>query len=370
MHNSEDKFIKRLKQIPLSILIVVSLISIYGFIILYSAAGGNIEPWANKQIMVFLIFLPISILVAIVDLKIIYHFSYLFYFLTLILLVTVEFSGKSAMGATRWLNLGLITIQPSELTKISIILALARYFHDNHNKLKQNTILIIPLFIAIIPIAIVIKQPDLGTGIITLMVAAIMFFLAGVRFLYFIICLIGGLIATPVIWILLHDYQKNRIVTFMHPEQDALGTGYNIIQSKIAIGSGGFFGKGLLNGTQGQLSFLPEYQTDFIFSFLMEELGFIGGIVLLALYAIIIMVSLLISINCQSIFAKLMSSGIAAVFFCHVFINIAMVMGLVPVVGVPLPLISYGRTMMVSMILGLGLVMNAAVNRLNKIIIG
>jgi rod shape determining protein RodA len=223
--------------------------------------------------------------------------------------------------------------------------------------------LILPLIASIIPIALVIKQPDLGTGIITLIVVCFMFFAAGVKRIYFIISGVAGLAAMPAIWFMLYDYQRSRILTFIDPEADPLGKGYNIIQSKIAIGSGGLFGKGLLSGTQGPLSFLPEYETDFIFSFLTEELGFIGGIMLLVLYSLIIISSLSVAINCRSKFAKLLTIGIVTLFFCHIFINIAMVMGLLPAVGVPLPLISYGRTMMVSMLLGFGLIMNAAVNR-------
>jgi rod shape determining protein RodA len=366
MENFKEKFTAKIKRIPITIIISVSLVSLYGFVLLYSAAGGEIKPWAYKQISIFFIFLPISILISLIDLRILYHFSYLFYLGTLFLLIMVEFAGKSAMGATRWLNLGLFTIQPSEPVKLALVMALARYFHNRDNSANDITLLP-PLIFALIPIILVIKQPDLGTGIIALIVVAVMFFLAGVKVRYFVLCGIGILLAAPAIWLLLHDYQRNRILTFVSPEKDPLGTGYNIIQSKIAIGSGGLFGKGLFSGTQGPLSFLPEYQTDFIFSFLMEEMGFIGGIILLFLYMLIIVSSLIIATNCKSNFARLMSGGIATLFFCHVFVNVAMVMGLVPVVGVPLPLISYGRTMMVSMFIGFGLIMNAAVNQRSNV---
>jgi rod shape determining protein RodA len=271
--------------------------------------------------------------------------------------------GKSVMGATRWLDLGFFTIQPSELVKVSVVMMLAKFFHEQNSSNASDFTLILPLIASIIPIALVIKQPDLGTGIITLIVVCFMFFAAGVKRIYFIISGVAGLAAMPAIWFMLYDYQRSRILTFIDPEADPLGKGYNIIQSKIAIGSGGLFGKGLLSGTQGPLSFLPEYETDFIFSFLTEELGFIGGIMLLVLYSLIIISSLSVAINCRSKFAKLLTIGIVTLFFCHIFINIAMVMGLLPAVGVPLPLISYGRTMMVSMLLGFGLIMNAAVNR-------
>lgn len=365
MEHEKEHFLKKLQKIPISIPFITSLICAYGFILLYSAAGGNLEPWAFKQIVIFSIFMPISIFIAMLDLRLIYHLSYVFYIFTVILLIIVELFGKSAMGATRWLDLGIFTIQPSELVKIAVVLMLARYFND-HNKSNSNDFqLIIPAIAALIPIALVIKQPDLGTGIVTLLVVITIFFTAGVRLIYFIICGIASLVAMPLIWLMMHTYQKNRVLTFLDPERDPLGTGYNIIQSKIAIGSGGFFGKGLLGGSQSQLDFLPEHQTDFIFAFLTEELGFLGGIILMALYAVLIISSLSISTRCRSDFAKLLIIGITTMFFCHVFVNIAMVMGLLPVVGIPLPLVSYGRTMIVSMLIGFGLVMNAAVNNRN-----
>jgi len=284
------------------------------------------------------------------------------------MLVVVEFTGKTSMGATRWLNLGIITIQPSELVKISLVLMLAKYFHENntkHNLPKYH--LIIPIIACAVPIALVIKQPDLGTGMITLILAITIFFAAGVRLIYFIVSGALTLAAFPVFWYMLHNYQKSRILTFINPERDPLGAGYNIIQSKIAIGSGGLLGKGLLSGTQGHLSFLPEYQTDFIFAFLTEEMGFVGGIILIIIYGLLTVNCLSIAMHCKSKFASLIAIGITTMFFAHVFINIAMVMGLLPVVGVPLPLLSYGRTMMGSMLLGFGLIMNASVNRHNNV---
>lgn len=365
MEYEKEHFLKKLQKIPFSIPLFTSLICVYGFILLYSAAGGNLEPWAFKQIIIFSLFMPISILIAMVDLKLIYHLSYVFYAFTVILLVIVELFGKSAMGATRWLDLGVFTVQPSELVKIAVVLMLARYFHEYNKSNDSEYKLILPIIASIIPIVLVIKQPDLGTGIITLLVITIVFFTAGVRLIYFILSGILGLIVMPLIWLVMHDYQRNRVLTFLDPERDPLGAGYNIIQSKIAIGSGGLFGKGLLNGSQSQLDFLPEHQTDFIFAFLTEELGFLGGIILLILYSVLIISSLSIAAHCRSDFAKLMTVGITTMFFCHVFINIAMVMGILPVVGIPLPLVSYGRTMIVSMLIGFGLIMNAAVNQRN-----
>lgn len=365
--NNSEEFLQKIKRIPLSIPILSSLLCIYGFVLLYSAANGSIEPWAKKQIIAFCIFMPISVLIALIDLRIIYQLPYFLYFITLIMLIVVEFTGKSAMGATRWLNLGFITIQPSELVKISLVLMLAKYFHESTKYNLPEYNIIIPIIASLIPIALVIKQPDLGTGMIALIVVVTIFFIAGKPLFYFIVSGILSLAALPIFWYMLHDYQKSRVLTFINPERDPLGTGYNIIQSKIAIGSGGLFGKGLFSGTQGHLSFLPEYQTDFIFAFLTEELGFIGGIILIIIYSMLIASCISVAMQCKSKFATLITIGITTLFFAHVFINIAMVMGLLPVVGVPLPLLSYGRTMMGSMFIGLGLIMNMSVNRYNNV---
>jgi rod shape determining protein RodA len=364
----KEKIAVKLRKIPVLIPSFVSIICLYGFVVLYSAAGGQIEPWAYKQIMIFCVFMPISFIIALIDIKYIYKFSYILYFIVLILLIAVTIGGKTAMGATRWINLGLFHVQPSEPAKIAIVLMLARYFHNSPDyKISSITNLIIPVIGVLVPVALIIKQPDLGTGMITLAVAMIIFFTIGIKIIYFAVVGIGALIAMPIIWSYLYNYQKNRILIFLDPEKDPLGAGYNIIQSKIAIGSGGFFGKGLLGGTQSHLSFLPEYETDFIFSFLTEELGFLGGLVLLILYFIVIMSSLAVSINSKSKFAKLMVIGLISIFFSHIFINIAMVMGALPAVGVPLPLISYGGTMMVSMLISFGLIMNAGVNQHHSI---
>lgn len=363
-----EYFLSKFGRIPLSVPFFVAIICIYGFVLLYSAAGGALEPWAYKQIRIFLIFMPVALIIAIIDLKYIYKISYLFYFAVIPLLIAVIFAGKTAMGATRWLDLGIIHLQPSEPAKLGIVLMLARYFHD-HCDPKNISFgqLIVPLIGVMVPVSLIIKQPDLGTGMITIIVAVLMFFALGVRTMYFVVAGSGCILALPVIWSLLHNYQKNRVLTFLDPASDPLGSGYNIIQSKISIGSGGLFGKGLLGGTQGHLSFLPEYETDFIFSFLAEELGFVGGLVLLILYFMVILSSLAVSINAKSRFAGLMTVGLTSIFFSHIFVNMAMVMGMLPAVGVPLPFISYGGTMMVSMLISFGLIMNVGVHANTKI---
>ncbi len=367
MTQLNDNLIKKIKSIPYAVPFLVTITCIYGFVILYSAAGGNLDPWAYRQIIVFAILMPFAFLIALIDIRFIYYNSYLFYYITVILLIIVEVAGKTAMGATRWIDLGIIRIQPSEIAKISIALMLARYFHPGHYRVTEIKHIIVAALAVLVPAALIIKQPDLGTGIITLIVAISIFFAAGLSLMYFILGGLAAIISVPAIWYFLHDYQKNRILIFLNPELEPLGAGYNIIQSKIAIGSGGMTGKGLMHGTQSHLKFLPEYQTDFIFSSLTEELGFVGGIILLILYSLIVIYSVAISINSKQRYVKLMTIGVITIFFAHAFVNISMVMGVLPVVGVPLPLISYGGTMLVSMIISFGLIMNAGVNRYSNI---
>lgn len=357
----------KINKIPIRIVAVITVISCISFLLLYSAAGGSIQPWAIKQIFYFLLFLPLMILVSITDIKIWYKLSYLFYTLILVLVILVELTGHTAMGATRWINLGIIKIQPSELMKICLVFALARYFHDLGEKKIKIRNLFVAAIILFVPAYLIIRQPDLGTGMIVISIGITIFFLAGVNRWIFVISAIILAIATPLVWSLLYTYQKNRILTFISPESDPLGSGYNVIQSKIAIGSGGIFGKGFIMGTQSQLSFLPEHQTDFIFTLLSEEWGFVGGVILILLYSIIIFYGYLIGLNARSKYAKLLALGITTMLFLHIFINIAMVMGLLPAVGVPLPLLSYGGTMMGTALLGLGLIINVHIHYRHEI---
>jgi rod shape determining protein RodA len=284
--------------------------------------------------------------------------------IVLVLLIIVELFGYKAMGATRWIEIGGLRVQPAEPAKIAIALMLAKYFHNmTSEEVLHLRSLFIPALLLIIPVGLIVKQPDLGTGSLTLMVGAIMFFGAGIRSRIFRVGFIGALLTAPVLWYFMHEYQKKRILVFLNPELDPRGSAYNIIQSKIAIGSGGLFGKGLGMGTQNQLDFLPEHQTDFIFASLAEETGLAGSMLLLILYAFLLYISISIVINARSIFGKLLALGVTSIFFCHAFINMSMVMGLLPVVGLPLPFISYGGTMMVSMLVGFGLIMNVHVHR-------
>lgn len=354
----------KLKLIPISLALLVLIVSLFGIVILYSAGGMNMEPWAWKQTIHLIEFSLVALIIILIDPQIIHRYAYVIYIVVVISLIMVELFGYTAMGATRWIQLGPVRLQPSEVMKIAIVLMLARYYSDNTSKNINKLVYLLPPILAVLfPAALIIKQPDLGTGVMTLLVAATIFFLVGVSIYKFALVGLAGISVLPVIWTHLHDYQKKRILIFLNPEQDKLGAGYNIIQSKIAIGSGGLWGKGIGHGTQSHLDFLPEHQTDFIFATLAEEIGFAGCAALLLVYVLIIVRCSAIAIESRSIFGKLLVLGITSIFFWHVFINIAMVTGMVPVVGVPLPLISYGGTMMGSVIIGFGLIINIYVNK-------
>jgi rod shape determining protein RodA len=268
------------------------------------------------------------------------------------------------MGAQRWIDLKVILFQPSEVMKIALVLALARYFHSlNIEDISRPQYLLVPLLLVGAPVALVIRQPDLGTAVLLLIGGGAVFFLAGVRLWKFLVLFVGILVAAPTAWPFLRPYQQNRVLTFLSPERDPLGAGYNLLQSKIALGSGGMLGRGFLEGTQSHLSFLPEKHTDFIFTMLAEEFGLFGGLGLMGLYVLVLLYGVAISIRSQSQFGRLVGMGVTVAFFLYVFINIAMVMGVVPVVGVPLPLISYGGTAMVTLLGGFGLLMSIHVDR-------
>jgi rod shape determining protein RodA len=300
----------------------------------------------------------------VVDIRIWLRASYGFYAVTMLLLVAVEVRGAIGMGAQRWIDLGLIQVQPSELMKIALVMVLARYFNGlTQDEVKRPLKLIAPTLLVMVPAAMVLKQPDLGTALMLVMGGAAMFFLAGVRLWKFGLIAAAVAAVVPVAWEHLRDYQKNRIYTFLDPENDPLGAGYHSLQSKIAIGSGGLSGKGFLAGTQSHLNFLPERQTDFIFTMLAEEFGLMGGLVLLALYSLVFVYGYAIAFSSRSHFGRLLAFGITTNMFLYVFINIAMVIGLIPVVGVPLPLISYGGTSMLTVMFGFGLLMSVYVHR-------
>jgi rod shape determining protein RodA len=360
----QPSFRQKLLRLNWELVLLIVLTASIGFAMLYSAANGNFDPWASRQISRFSVGLAMMLVVAVVDIRLCLRAAYPIYGLCLALLATVEIMGSIGMGAQRWLDLGFFQLQPSEVMKIAVILALARYFHgfdvDEAGRLRN---LWVPVLIVVAPIALVLRQPDLGTAMVVAMVGGAMFWIGGARLWQFAVVAAGVAAAVPLAWQFLHAYQKQRIFTFLNPENDPLGSGYHILQSKIALGSGGMFGKGFLEGTQSHLNFLPEKQTDFIFTMLAEEFGLIGGVGLIALYGLLIAYGIFIAFRCRSQFARLLAMGLSVNFFLYVFINIAMVMGILPVVGVPLPLISYGGTAMLTVLIGFGLIMSCWLHR-------
>jgi rod shape determining protein RodA len=364
LNSRNPHFLPRLWRLNWTLVILLLLISSIGFAMLYSAAGGNWEPWASRQSMRLGVGVVLMIVVALIGVRIWMRAAYFVYAGALALLVAVEAFGAVRMGAQRWIDLKVILFQPSEVMKIALVLALARYFHSlNIEDISRPQYLLVPLLLVGAPVALVIRQPDLGTALLLLIGGGAMFFLAGVRLWKFLVLFVGILVAAPTAWPFLRPYQQNRVLTFLSPERDPLGAGYNLLQSKIALGSGGMLGRGFLQGTQSHLSFLPEKHTDFIFTMLAEEFGLFGGLGLMGLYVLVLLYGVAISIRSQSQFGRLVGMGVTVAFFLYVFINIAMVMGVVPVVGVPLPLISYGGTAMVTLLGGFGLLMSIHVDR-------
>lgn len=357
-------FIQRLWQLNWGLILLILVTALVGLITLYSISGGTTETWVSRQLIRFCMGFSLMLAVALIDIRFWLRSAFVIYGVALLLLVAVEIVGVVGMGARRWVDVGPFQIQPSEIMKIALVLALARYFHGiAHEEIGRIHHLVVASLIVIIPVALVFRQPDLGTAVLLLIGAVLMFFLAGVRLWIFGTGLIAALAAIPIAWHYLHDYQRERILIFLDPERDPLGAGYHILQSKIALGSGGLFGKGFLQGTQSHLHFLPEMQTDFIFTMLAEEFGLIGGLALLGLYVFMLAYMIAIALRSRSQFGRLLGMGIAGTFFVYFFVNIAMVTGLVPVVGVPLPLVSYGGTAMVTILVGFGLIMNVYVHR-------
>ncbi len=345
---------------PLILLII--LIAGLGVGVLYSAADGQWFPWAAPQLVRFGVGFAMMLAIGLIDLQFWWRMAYPIYAVSLLLLGIVEFAGVGD-GAQRWINLGVINLQPSEVMKISLVLAMARYFHDlDENQVNRLIVLVVPLAVTALPVLLVLRQPDLGTALILAALGAGSVFLGGLAWWKFAVAgAIAGAVV-PVAWSFLHDYQHDRVMTFLEPERDPLGAGYHIVQSKIALGSGGPFGKGFMEGSQAQLSFLPEKHTDFVFTMMAEEFGFFGSIFLLGLYALILFYCFSIALRAQSVFARILALGAALNLFLYAFINMAMVMGLLPVVGVPLPMVSYGGTAMLTLMIGFGLVQCTSVH--------
>lgn len=352
-----------IKELPWRMIVPVVAIGAFSCVVLYSAAGGGMR-WAFPQAARFLVFLGIAIAMSRLRPEWIKQAAFPAYVIVLVLLVAVEALGFVGGGARRWINLGPLNLQPSELMKPVIVLACAHFYSLLPAREIRGWSALWPAGVLIgIPAVFILVQPDLGTAMMVVLGGVTVMFLAGVPLRLFGGGVLGAAILGPIAFHFLHDYQRQRVLIFLDPESDPLHTGYHITQSKIALGSGGLFGKGFLLGTQTHLSFLPEKQTDFIFTMIAEEFGLVGGLILLGLYVVLIGYAFAIALRSRSLFGRLLGLGIAANFFLYAFINTAMVMGLIPVVGVPLPLISYGGTAMITMMLGFGLLMNVGVHR-------
>jgi rod shape determining protein RodA len=354
---------------PLTVLLIA--VSGVGFLMLYSVAGGSFMPWAEPQMKRFALGLGLMIAVGMVPIWLWRNLAGVAYLGTVVLLIAVELFGSVGMGAQRWIELGSFRLQPSELMKITLVMMLAAYYDWLPAKKTSRPIwVLLPITMILVPTALVLKQPDLGTALLLMCAGGGLMFLAGVHWAYFAVVLSAGIgLITAVFqsrgtpWQLLKDYQFRRIDTFIDPSTDPLGAGYHITQSKIALGSGGWTGRGFMQGTQSRLNFLPEKHTDFIFTTLAEEFGFIGGVSLLGLYALIIVFCIAAAVINKDRFSSLLTLGIALNFFLFFAVNMSMVMGMAPVVGVPLPLVSYGGSAMLVLLLAFGLVQSAHVHR-------
>ena len=361
--NNEITLFQKIKNLDYILLTSVILLSVISVFIMYSTDGGDILFHTKNHFVKLLVFFPLMIFIALFNIKVWHNFSYLIYLVVILLLVWVSFFGIKSSGSQRWMDVYFFVLQPSELMKIAIIMCLAKYYHrlkiENVNSFTSITIVLSIIFI---PTIFVISQPDLGTSILIALSGLIILWLGGMKIKYFIYSFITFLISLPFIISFLKPYQKLRILTFLDPDRDPLGAGYQIIQSKIAIGSGGLNGKGFLKGTQSYLDFLPEKHTDFIFTLFSEEFGFIGSVGLLILYSIIIFRIIRIGAISRSNFARLFCFGYAFAIFIYIVVNLSMVLGLLPIVGSPLPIMSYGGSSMLATMIGFGIVLSAKIN--------
>ena len=363
-HTIAKNPLTKLAEINWFIVVVMTLIASIGLAMMYSAGGDEGTLYLSQQFNRFAFAFVLMLIIAILPMRVLMDYAYFAYFACLLVLVVVDVAGHIGMGAQRWVKFGGLNLQPSEFMKLTVILVLARYFHQIHPEdIRRIPFLIIPLIIIALPAFFILRQPNLGTTTILALVGLIMCFLAGVQWRYFIGAGLAVVSATPILWHFMHAYQKRRVLTFLDPQQDPLGAGYNILQSMIAIGSGGLLGKGYLQGSQSQLNFLPEKHTDFIFTMFAEEFGFFGSITLLLLYMLLLGAGMMVALRSRSTFGAMVAGGVVALLFIHILINCAMVMGMLPVVGVPLPLMSYGGSIMVSSVCAIGLLLNAYVHR-------
>ncbi len=358
------RFMRRFRAMHRGFLLLTVALSLFGLIMQYSASGGDFSVFAKPQAIRLVIGLVLMVMLAVTPPVVLFRSAYVVYGLCVGLLVLVELVGFMGLGAQRWVGVGAFSLQPSELMKIGIILALARYFqHFKPDHANHLVVLAAPAILTLVPVLLILAQPNLGTATIVSVIAFCICFMAGLRWWFFAGAIGAVAAAVPLAYHMLHDYQKRRVNTFLNPDSDPLGAGYNIIQSKIAIGSGGFWGKGLLHGSQGQLDFLPEKQTDFIFTMMSEELGFIGAAVFMLMMGLLLAFTLRLAARARSSFGRLMAAGAASLLFIHLFINMAMVMGLIPVVGVPLPFLSYGGSFLLTTLMVCGMVQHVYINR-------
>lgn len=364
----EELILGRFARMDWQLFLVVLILWGIGIAALFSAAQGDMQPWADSHLKRGILGFAALFTICILPIGLWFRYAYILYGFGIALLLLVEVMGYIGMGAQRWINIGGFNLQPSEFMKVALVLALARYFHNVHlNNIHKLTLLIAPAIIIAVPMLLILKQPNLGTASLIAMLGGAILFAAGVRIRLFIIAAVLVLSALPVVWHNMHDYQKRRVETFLDPEADPLGAGYNIMQSKIAFGSGGLSGKGFLQGSQSQLSFLPEKQTDFIFTMFAEEFGFMGAMLVIALFGALIFRGLAQGMNAHSQFAKIVAFGMVTIISLHVFINMAMTMGLIPVVGVPLPFLSFGGSNLLAMLIAIGFIQNVAVHGQNKL---
>lgn len=359
----DDTLIERLLHVNWLLLLVVAILVSIGTATLYSVEGGSFEPWAERHGVRFLIGIGVILAMISVPMSFWAALAFPLYAAALALVIAVPFFGVEALGARRWLAIGGLQFQPTELMKVAIVLALAHYYQSiPPERISWPRYVVIPLLLIAVPVVFTLQQPDLGSAALFAAVGLGIVFLAGVSILYFAAGLGGLVLAAPLIWANLHDYQRRRIEIFLDPGSDPLGAGYHINQSKIALGAGGLDGKGFMKGTQSQLDFLPEKHTDFIFTTFAEEWGFTGALALLALYGVLLVLLARMGLQATSTFNRLLIAGAWITIFLYVFINVAMVTGLVPVVGVPLPFVSYGGTSMVTLLASLGLAITAGVH--------
>ena len=361
--NSDQNLFQKIKNLDYILLICIIILSSLSFFIMYSTDGGEFLYHTKSHLTKLIAFFILLLVISFFNIKFWHWCSYFLYGSIILLLIWVSIYGMTVSGSQRWINLYFLVLQPSELMKIGIILCLAKYYHRvSVEKINSFISISVALTIILIPIIFVISQPDLGTSILIATSGLIILWLGGVKIKYFFVSFVAFLISLPFIITYLEPYQKLRILTFLDPDRDPLGAGYQIIQSKIAIGSGGFSGKGFLQGTQSYLEFLPEKHTDFIFTLFSEEFGFIGSIGLLLLYTIIILRIIQIGAISRSSFARLFCFGFAFAIFIYITVNLSMVLGLLPIVGSPLPIMSYGGSSMLATMIGFGIVMSAKVH--------